>query len=287
MLIERLQDTSALTTNEKQLADFILTHTDTVTGMTIHELAQAAFVSPPTVTRLCKKLDLKGFNQFKVQLSAECTERYQALKAVDSNYPFQESDTPREIVDHLANLSIQHILAAKDNMDFRMLDKVVRSIRQLRIIDIYGAGTSLSSAYNFAEKMIRIGYRVTIEADSSRQRIQATVSSKKCFSIVVSYSGMTAEILGNIRKLHEKKSPILLITANRVSPMIQYATYVYYIYSEEKLEMKDKLDNFGSLMVEHFLFDCIYALLFASDYRAHQQISNEINLAQHLLEPLD
>lgn len=57
MLIEFLQNKEGLTETERNLSDYILTHVDTVKEMTVRQLAEATYVSPPTVSRLCQKAE--------------------------------------------------------------------------------------------------------------------------------------------------------------------------------------------------------------------------------------
>lgn len=276
MIIEKLQEKSGFTSTEELLANYILSHSDSVTKMTVRELADAAFVSPPTVSRLCQKLGLDGFSRFKVAFSAECTEVYQKMRQVDDNYPFSSSDTPKEIVDKLSKLSVYHILAAQENIDYDVLGKAARAICARKFVDVYGMGLSLYSAFGFAEKMTRIGYVTTVNQDYAQQVYRAAISTKDQFAIVISHSGKMSKTLKVIQRLHEQKVPTLLITGNRVSPMIQYATYVGYIYSAESLSMQDKLDSFGSQTALHFLLDCLFAVIFQRKYDEHIATSQRV-----------
>lgn len=269
MIIEKLQEKLGFTSTEELLANYILTHAEEVTQMTVRELADAAFVSPPTVSRLCQKLGVDGFARFKVMFSAECTEVYQKMRQVDDNYPFSSENTLKEIVNKLSKLSVYHILAVQENMDYHTLKKVARAICARKFVDVYGLGLSLASAFAFSEKMTRIGYATTIIQDCGQQVYRAAISTKDQFAIVISHSGKMSKTLKVIKRLHERKVPTLLITGNRVSPMIQYATYVCYIYSAESLAMQEKLDSFGSQMSLHFLLDCLFSIVFSCDYEKH------------------
>lgn len=214
----------------QRLADYILSHAEKITEMTIRELADAAFVSPPTVSRLCQKLGVDKFTQFKVIFSKECTDVYRKMRQVDENYPFSSEDKPEEIVDKLANLSAYHILAMQEHMDYQTIKRVAKAICNKKMIDVYGIGVSLQNAFAFSEKMTRIGYTTTIVQDSGQQVYRAAVSGKDQFAIVISHSGKTSLELKVIKRLHERKIPTLLITGNHISPMIQLV--------QELLELK-------------------------------------------------
>lgn len=271
MLIEKLQAAQDFTANEKQLAKYVLEHADAVSGMTVRALAGATFVSPSTVTRMCQKLGFDNYSGFKVRLATECTELYQKLGEVDANYPFEEKDTPQQVVDKLAKLSIGHILAVQENMDYNTMSRVVRGLRRSKSIDFYGVGASLSCAFSFMENMLRIGYSTNIRRDFADQRYHACVSDHTNFAIVVSYSGLSPIPLQIIQLLHERKVPTLLLTANSISPMKQYATFVLPIYSSENFATMNKLDTSGSKTAIRYLLDCLFALVFIDDYQKHMK----------------
>ena len=54
-----------LNENEKTILSYIDSHGSQVSRMSIQQLADAVFVSTATIVRLCKKLELNGFNDLK------------------------------------------------------------------------------------------------------------------------------------------------------------------------------------------------------------------------------
>ena len=283
MLIELLQNEENLTETEQELSRYILAHLDTVTEMTVRQLADAAFVSPPMVSRLCRKLGTKGWNDFKVRLATECAEAYQAMMDVDSNFPVAAGDSLRQIADKIAQLSIQHILAAKDNLDFAVIHQAIEAICKRRIIDIYGEGMSAVSGAEFSEKMLRIGYMTAIFRDYTTQYYHASASTDAHFAIVISHSGLSGSIIRIIQILSRRKVPVLLITGNHLSPMVKYADYVCYIHSAEELDMQQKIERFGVQTVIHYILDVIYAGTFSQNYHKNRKLLQE----QAKKEPYD
>ena len=51
--------------SEKQIAKYILNHGEEVLSMSVKELAKETYTSPATIVRLCKKIGLDGYNDFK------------------------------------------------------------------------------------------------------------------------------------------------------------------------------------------------------------------------------
>lgn len=51
--------------SERKIGTYIIQHTAEVVDMTVGELAQACGVSDASVSRFCKKINMKGFQSFK------------------------------------------------------------------------------------------------------------------------------------------------------------------------------------------------------------------------------
>lgn len=161
-------------------------------------------------------------------------------------------------------------------MDYHTLVKAAKAICARKFVDVYGLGLSLSSAFAFSEKMTRIGYVTTIIQGYGQQVYRTAISTKDQFAIVISHSGKMSKSLKVIKRLHERKVPTLLITGNRISPMIRYATYVCFIYSAESWAMQEKMDSFGSQVSFHFLLDCLFSVVFSCKYEEHMAISQRV-----------
>ena len=56
---------ATLPSAERKVADFILENSERATRMVINEIAEAAGVSVPSVTRLARKLGYSGFLDFR------------------------------------------------------------------------------------------------------------------------------------------------------------------------------------------------------------------------------
>lgn len=54
-----------LTENEQEILKYLAANEKAVSGMTIRELAGSTYSSPAAIIRLCKKLNLEGFNELK------------------------------------------------------------------------------------------------------------------------------------------------------------------------------------------------------------------------------
>ena len=68
-LIEQVE--KELPSSERKIADYVLQNPSAPLFMTMTELAAAAGSSPAIVVRLCKRLNVDGYSDFKIRLSRE------------------------------------------------------------------------------------------------------------------------------------------------------------------------------------------------------------------------
>lgn len=255
-----------LTASEQNVAEYICKYPDKVLKMTSRELAEKIFVSAPTIIRFCKKLGYESFAEFKMELSKETTDEYQKMLDVDSNFPFSKESTPEEAVNRLATIAISNIMKLRDSFDYKTLDKVCNLLQKKHYIDIYGEGLSIKCASEFREKMMRIGYHVTLVDEDLQAAYWTNNSQEGQCAILISYSGKTKVMVEAIKTLRRRKAKIILITGNQNSEMVKDADMICYIQANEELEMRKKIDSFGVMYNIHYILDCIYVGLFLKDY---------------------
>ena len=73
-MFTKLENIQNVTESENKVVQYILTHPDSVMTMSIKELSEACYVSTSAIYRLCDKLDVDGYNDFKIRLSHSLTE---------------------------------------------------------------------------------------------------------------------------------------------------------------------------------------------------------------------
>ena len=86
MLLERLREDKRFTSHERDVVSYILEHLNEVPSMSTGELARAAYTSKTTVVRLCQKLGFSGYQEFKLKLVEEVSQR-QRIDRILANEP--------------------------------------------------------------------------------------------------------------------------------------------------------------------------------------------------------
>ena len=90
---------------ERKVADFILDDPERAMRMVINEIAEAAGVSVPSVTRLARRLGYKGFLDFRVALANGAA----ANGATQKLSPITDEDSDSTVIDKLCGYSIMSL----------------------------------------------------------------------------------------------------------------------------------------------------------------------------------
>ena len=155
-LLRKLEMAVDFSTSEKLIATYILKNGPDVLNMSTSQLAKATYTSPATITRLCQKLEYKGYNDFKIALSAQLQYTFDRNSETNPNFPFKKRDTIHTIKHSIATLAKDSINLTVNNIDNDILAKIIIMLDQTKVIDIYGVSGPLRIASDFQYKMFRL-----------------------------------------------------------------------------------------------------------------------------------
>lgn len=275
MILKKLQKAEDFSELEEGLARYILAHKKDISYMSIRELADASYTSTSTVLRLCRKVGVAGFTEFRLRWNTEVKDDIQYGDEVDENVPFQLSDSFTDISDHIANIYMRGIQETLALMDYQKLKRIVMQMETCQYIDIYGEGSSLSSAYEFRNKMLRLGRPVRIEEGHTAQQYQALNSDANNYAIIISHSGENSDTNEIAKILEYRNIPMLAITSDSNSTLARLANELIYTGSDENKSLITKLETFSSHTSTHFILDCLYCFLYVKNYELNNQKTKE------------
>lgn len=259
-----LQEQHGFTNNESILADYILKHPHDVLNMSIYDLSKKTHVSNSTIVRLCQKLNLSGFREFKTQLNHHLATTPNDELSVDVNVPFLSIDTEFEIANKIASLSLQTIQETKSLLnpnDLRQVTKLLSSAENILGIGVSECFIRLTA---FQSKLLKINKYVRLVSLQAEQFYLATYTTDKDVAIIISYSGETAEIVNDARLLKKNGTKIIAITSSLTNSLAKYATTTLLIPNEEL--SNNKISNFSSQIAIDYLLNVIYSCLFKHNY---------------------
>ena len=152
-LIIRLRESIGFTPNEIEVSRYIIENTEKILKMSSTELANKTFTSAATITRLCKKIDVESFQDFKIQLATEVN--YFQINSIEiyKNNEINKSDSLSDVMNKIISLSIDSLKETYILLTEKNLKDSINMIQKSKILDFYGVGAShlvaLDANYKF------------------------------------------------------------------------------------------------------------------------------------------
>ena len=160
-LLQHLQQQlQQLNRSERKVADIIVADPQRATGMSIASLAKAAGVSEPTVNRLCRKLGVKGYPDFKIQLA-----RSHATGIPYVSVSVAPNDGVEQYTNKIFSSSIASLDAARKAVDPTAIGEAVDYLSQAQQIYFFGMGASGAVAKDAQHKFFRFNIPVSSHDD--------------------------------------------------------------------------------------------------------------------------
>ena len=257
--------------SEKNIAKYILDNGENVLNLSIKELAKETYTSPATIVRLCQKLGLDGFQDFKIKYSAEL--QYDNKSRIDVNFPFTKDDNSRLIANNIARLHQEALQDTLSLIEFDNLDKIIAKIEQAKRIYLFGFGNSLLAGLDFQHKMMRINKMVEIRSNAGEQGFLSYTCTKQDVAIIISYSGETNELVSIAKNLKRQHIPIIAITSVGDNRLSKYSDFIINTGSREKIF--SKIAPYASKTSISYILDVIFSCLFKLHY--DQYINEKLN----------
>ena len=272
-LLYKLEYQNNFTDLEKGIANYIIDHKENVVDLTITELAEITYTSPSTISRFCRKLGEKSFNEFRIHLASSIIGKYKSQ--IDYNRPFLPNDNIKQIINKIGNLYEETIEITKSFLDIEILEKIIQLLSKAKVIDVYGVDVSYITALNFEQKMMNTPYFVNLKHIPTEQSKQATFSNKDTVAIIISYSGEDNEIKTIVDYIKVNNGTIIAITSINDSYLRKYAHYCLTMCSKENVI--SKIESYSSKLSGDFIMDIIFSMLFRTNYNINliEKLSRE------------
>lgn len=259
----KLREYRALPNSENEVRNYILKNSKKVISMSVQEVAKNSYTSPATVIRLCRRLDLKGYGQLKIELASELKAFENMNLNLIDHTTFKKNDSIADIVNKITDMSIKSIEETNLLLDQEVLLSVAKKIMKADIIDLYGAGASNNVAFDAGYKFMRIGKNVACLHLVDRQRIQAINSDANHFAIIISYSGETPEIIEIANILSKNNVPSVSITSSIQNRLMNIVDDNLFVSSRESTFRNGAIISRTSTL---YMLDLLYVTCISLNY---------------------
>lgn len=212
-----LEEKERLSQSESRIADILLNDFEFAVNASIIELAGKADVSPPTVTRFCRRLGCESFSDFKVQLARTAYVGMRYLKPEPKSR--EPADVARDIIDKAQNA----LFLLHRSLDLAAIEQAAGRLAAAEMVYAFGSGGNSSMiAGELQNRLFRLGLRITSSSDHGMQLMLAAAAKQSDVIIGSSFSGRNAELVRAFTLAREAKVPTIALTQSG-SPVAQAA----------------------------------------------------------------
>ncbi|MFP4186560.1 MAG: MurR/RpiR family transcriptional regulator [Acholeplasmataceae bacterium] len=208
VMLNMLKYKENLSMTERAVLEYLIENKETLKDFSIEKIAEAAYTSPASVVRMCKKLGYHGFKDFKIDF---------ILANAKVEIPDQ-----REYTDVVLNKDSKYGQSAIENnirvledtlklYDEKTFQKAAERIMTARKILIFGKGSSYLVCKDLEMKLRRINKFAIAQGESHEQLVDATFINDRDVVIFISNSGKTKEIISAALLARENKATIISI----------------------------------------------------------------------------
>lgn len=207
-LIAALADEEGrLSVLEKKLAESVLADVNYATNASITEIAARAGVSPPTVTRFCRRLGCTSFSDFKVQLAKSAYVGLRYLK------PESVTSTAAEVAEDIVTKAQNALFEMHRNLDLRAVEAAAQLLTRAQMIYAFGSGGNSTMIVNeLQNRLFRLGARVSASNDHGMNLMLAAAAEPGTVVFGSSFTGRNHELVRNFGLLRDRGIPTIALT---------------------------------------------------------------------------
>lgn len=228
MDLEIITKGKKITENEKEILQYILSHIDSLEGVSLKNISQKVYTSPATIVRLAQKLEFSGY-----------LELFYFLKNQLNSQPSTTEDPIAYQID---------------------TEKIQSSINQMteiysqnshKFITIYASGFSSIVAEYLQKKLLVNGIKALLVNATDSSGIIVNNQQDISMLITISKSGETPKVIEKMTFCQEHQIPNILFTGNSNSRATELATVTFSVADERPFDSQNIKSNsfFAKLML--------------------------------------
>ena len=206
--------------SEKKIADYLRKNSRHRLDASITELARLLDVSEATVSRFCRTLRYRGFQDLKLSLARDLStaERFQNIPM-----DIEESDPPEVVSQKLSDTLSNAIVETQRMLDMKAVNASVSEIARAKRVEIYGVGGAHAVALEAQHLFLKAGIKCAAHSDGYMQTVTASMLGEDCVAIGLSHTGLSTHVVDALKIASENGATTICITSNTESPLARAA----------------------------------------------------------------
>ena len=250
---------------EKKIGDYIVRNPKKVVDMTVGELAKECGVSEASVSRFCKRIELKGFHHLKISLARELVD---AKDDGEISGHISVDDMEGSLRGILSN-KMEELRQTVAMIDREKLKKILDVINNADTVLMAAVGNTIPVAMDGAYKLNQIGIRAMSTPIWETELGYSYNLTDKDIVVAISNSGESTGVIQILEAAKSRGAVTISITNNARSSVAELSTYHITTATREKLF----LDGYCfSRVSATMVIEIIYLLLASMRKESYESI---------------
>lgn len=250
---------------EKKIGDYIVRNPKRVVDMTVGELAKECGVSEASVSRFCKRIELKGFHHLKISLARELVD---AKDEGEISGHISVDDIDGSLRGILSN-KMEELRQTAAMIDREELKKILDVINNADTVLMAAVGNTVPVAMDGAYKLNQIGIRAMSTPIWETELGYSYNLTDKDVVVAISNSGESTGVIQILEAAKSRGAVAISITNNARSSVAELSTYHITTATREKLF----LDGYCfSRVSATMVIEIIYLLLASMRKESYESI---------------
>lgn len=216
---------------EKKIGDYIVRNPKKVVDMTVGELAKECGVSEASVSRFCKRIELKGFHHLKISLARELVD---AKDDGEISGHISVDDMEGSLRGILSN-KMEELRQTVAMIDREDLKKILDVINNADTVLMAAVGNTIPVAMDGAYKLNQIGIRAMSTPIWEIELGYSYNLTDKDVVVAISNSGESTGVIQILEAAKSRGAVAISITNNARSSVAELSTYHITTATREKL----------------------------------------------------
>ena len=267
MAAQRAANTSLLTTmrqvkdlspSERHIVDYIFNNLQSVTNMGIVEMGERTFTSSTTVKRLCRRLGIESYTDFRLRLSAEIASYSHMNILQGAQSPVDRYDTVNDIINKVSDQNAKSIIDTSTLNPPDVIMDVINLMKNATNIDFYGCGPSNVVAMDEQLKCMRLGIPSTAYGERACMLMNARAFREGTLAIMISYTGETEAVISVAKELVASHIATVSLTSMSDNTLCGICRHNLFVQASESW---DRLGGMSSRISTLNLIDILFTAL--------------------------
>ncbi|MBL8965721.1 MAG: MurR/RpiR family transcriptional regulator [Spirochaetaceae bacterium] len=224
---------SKLSDSERKVAEYVVREPKKTLHFNVSELARQSGSSQAAVVRFCKRIGLGSFNNFKLRLAKDVFRDDDERFIPDLD--LESEATPENVIQDVIQRSQRGLHHLGSILAPSTVEAAADAILGASMTALFGVGASGVVAYDFFQKLIRLGLPSTYTLDTDLQVTTASGLKPTDTAFIVSYSGENAAMCEAARQARARGAKVISLTMDGPNTVRSLASIDLVVPASERI----------------------------------------------------